>query len=387
MRILMINVVCGIRSTGRICTDLAVELEAQGHEVKIAYGRGAVPEQYQRYAIRVGNDLDVVSHAVKARCCDAAGFGSRRVTRRFIEWVKFFNPDVIHLHNIHGYYINIEELFRYLKTCGKRILWTLHDCWAITGHSAFCEASDCEKWKTGCLNCPKTGSYPASLIDKSKTNWYKKKAVFSGVPDLNIITPSIWLKKIVEQSFLKEYPVTVINNGVDTVSFHPTYGNLRDKLGIKNKKVILGVASVWEERKGLRDFISLSKCINNEECIIILVGLTERQIKRLPENIIGMERTDSIKQLAELYTLAEVFVNPTYEDNYPSVNLEAIACGTPVVTYMTGGSGESAEIYGKAINKSVTELYNVIMNDLPAMKKKDVSIDNETMTKKYLSLY
>ncbi|WP_207640375.1 glycosyltransferase [Ruminococcus albus] len=180
MKILMINVVCGIRSTGRICTDLADALTEQGHTVKIAYGRETVPEKYQKYAIRIGNDLDVKLHGVRARLLDECGFGSKRATIKFIEWVKKYDPDVIHLHNIHGYYINVEVLFDYLRSCGKKIIWTLHDCWAFTGHSALCDGINCEKWEKGCSNCPNLKEYPKSLFDYSKNNWIKKEKFFSG---------------------------------------------------------------------------------------------------------------------------------------------------------------------------------------------------------------
>ena len=176
----MINSVCGIRSTGRICTDIASELEAQGHQVKIAYGRENVPEQFQRYAVRIGNDLDMRLHGVKARLLDASGFGSKSATKRFIKWVKDYDPDVIHLHNIHGYYINIEILFNYLKNSGKPVVWTLHDCWAFTGHCAYFDFAGCEKWKTGCYGCPLKKSYPSSiLIDRSKKNYIQKKRLFT----------------------------------------------------------------------------------------------------------------------------------------------------------------------------------------------------------------
>lgn len=171
MKILMINVVCGIRSTGRICTDLAMALESKGHDVKIAYGREKVPEQFQKYAVRIGSDLSVSLHGVQARLADSAGFGSEKATKRFIEWVREYSPDVIHLHNIHGYYINIEILFEYLKECGKKVIWTLHDCWPFTGHSAYCDAISCERWITGCYDCPQSKAYPKSLVDKSNLNW------------------------------------------------------------------------------------------------------------------------------------------------------------------------------------------------------------------------
>ena len=361
MRILMINVVCGIRSTGRICTDLAAALEAHGHEVKIAYGREEVPEKFQKYAVRIGTDLDVRLHGLKARLLDGCGFGSKKATERFVEWIKEYDPDVIHLHNIHGYYINIEILFDYLRTCEKKIIWTLHDCWAFTGHAAYCEAAGCEKWINGCFNCPKKGDYPKSYIDNSKNNWIKKMQLFTGIEALQIVTPSMWLSDMVKESILSEYPVTVIHNGIDTSVFKPTKSEIRNKLGLKGKKIVLGVAALWEPRKGLNDFYRLSKMLSDKFCII-LVGLSKNQIARLPKKIIGIERTNSAEELAELYSEADVYVNPTYEDNYPTTNLEAIACKTPVVTYDTGGSAESAALFGGVVKKGdIDGLYKSVM--------------------------
>lgn len=386
MKVLMINVVCGIRSTGRICTDLADALTKQGHKVKIAYGREDVPEQYKKYAVRIGSDLDVKLHGVRARLLDESGFGSKKATERFIEWVKRYDPDVIHLHNIHGYYINVEVLFDYLRTCGKKIIWTLHDCWAFTGHAAYCEAADCERWKTGCNNCPKRDDYPKAITDNSRVNWVKKRKIFTGIPNLQIITPSKWLAGLVKKSFLRKYPVSVIYNGIDTSVFKPVDSSeLRKMLKIGDKKVILGVAAVWDQRKGLDDFIKLNKLIDKNKYQIVLVGLTEKQIANLPKSIIGITRTDSVEQLVELYSLAHVFVNPTYEDNYPTTNLEAIACGTPVITYDTGGSPESAVAYGKVVNKgSIKSLYSILSSRFSIAF--DESIHKDECIIKYMSV-
>ena len=387
MKILMINSVCGIRSTGRICTDLADALTEQGHKVKIAYGRETVPEQYMKYAVRIGSDLDVKLHGVRARLLDESGFGSKRATIRFIEWVKKFDPDVIHLHNIHGYYINIEVLFDYLRTCGKKIIWTLHDCWAFTGHAAYCEAANCERWKKGCRNCPKRDDYPKALYDNSKLNWLKKRKLFMGIPNLQIITPSKWLAGLVKKSFLRKYPVSVIYNGIDTSVFKPVDSSaLRKKLNLGDRKVILGVAAVWDERKGLDDFIKLNKLINKNKYQIILVGLSEMQIAKLPKSIIGIARTDSVEQLVELYSLAHVFVNPTYEDNYPTTNLEAIACGTPVITYDTGGSVESVPITNVVNQGDIKRIIEMIKH-IDFTYQSNWNFDNNYSIKQYLRLY
>ena len=230
MKVLMINVVCGIRSTGRICTDLATALETQGHEVKIAYGRENVPEQFRKYAVRIGSDLDVKLHGVKARLLDGAGFGSKKVTKQFIEWIKEYDPDVIHLHNIHGYYINVEVLFKYLKTCGKKIIWTLHDCWSFTGHCVYFDYVGCDKWKTGCSDCPQKKEYPARVgPDMSKSNYSVKKNLFTGILNMTLVTPSQWLANLIHDSYMKEYPVKVIYNGVDTEIFKPSVSSVKEK--------------------------------------------------------------------------------------------------------------------------------------------------------------
>lgn len=340
MKILLINSVCGKGSTGRICTDIADELIRQGVDVKIAYGRDNAPKKYDDIAIKICSNFGVCFNALKTRFFDNEGFNSKRATKKFIEWVKEYDPDVIHLHNLHGYYINLEILFSYLKTCGKKIVWTLHDCWSFTGHCPYFTAVKCEKWKTHCSHCPQKNNYPKAFIDRSKKNYEKKKILFTNVPNLTIITPSQWLADLVKQSFLAEYSVKVVNNTIDLNVFKPTPSDFREKYGLKDKKIILGVASVWNARKGFDDFLKLSNIIG-DDYRIVLVGVNKKQKKRLPKNVIAIERTNNAKELAEIYTAADVFFNPTYEDNYPTVNLEAQACGTPVITYNTGGSPES----------------------------------------------
>lgn len=392
MKILMINVVCGIRSTGRICTDLATTLDAQGHEVKIAYGRENVPEQFQKYAVRIGTDLDVKLHGIRARVADGAGFGSKRATENFIKWVKEYDPDVIHLHNIHGYYINVEVLFKYLKTCGKKVIWTLHDCWSFTGHTAYCDAVNCKRWVKGCHNCPLLNEYPASKIDRSKQNWRKKKAIFTGVPNMTIITPSKWLGTWVKNSFLKEYPVKVINNGIDTSQFYPIESDFKKKNGIEGKFVLLGVATSWDKMKGYPDYLELANRLG-DAYKVVLVGLTKDQMESLPKNIFGIERTANIQELAEIYTASDLFVNLSYCENYPTVNIEAMSCGTPVLTYKTGGSSEIViENNGYVVEQGDIGEVERIVRELRVEKELVVSLDKEqydnaTATKKYLKLF
>lgn len=342
MKVLLINSVCGIRSTGRICTEIAAELEAQGHEVKIAYGREQVPEKVKKYAVRIGTDWDVRAHGVLSRVFDAHGLGSKRATSVFLKWAEDYHPDLLWLHNIHGYYINYEMLFAWIKKHPEmKVRWTLHDCWAFTGHCAYFTIAKCDQWKDHCTACVQKKRYPASLLlDRCRRNYDRKKVAFTGVEHLTLITPSQWLADLVKQSFLKEYPVEIRYNKIDTSVFKPTPSDFRKQYGLEGKKIVLGVASVWDERKGLDDFIELAKLLD-DSYTIVLVGLSEKQLRNLPNGIIGIRRTNSTKELAAIYTAADVFVNPTYEDNYPTTNLEAQACGTPVITYRTGGSPES----------------------------------------------
>lgn len=342
MKVLFINTVCGIGSTGRICTDLAGKMRSQGHECKIAYGREPIPEMFRSDSIRIGNDRDMYLHVLRTRVLDEHGLASIGATREFLKWADEYNPELLWLHNIHGYYINYEMLFDWIKTRSHmQVKWTLHDCWAFTGHCSYFTMAECEQWKSHCLYCVQKKSYPSSVLkDNCKNNFDRKKASFCGVKNMTIITPSQWLAGLIKQSFLAEYPVEVRYNTINIDVFKPTPSNFRAKYGLKDKKVILGVASRWDERKGLNDFFKLRELLGDDDAIV-LVGLNQKQLRGLPKGIIGIHRTNNLTELAEIYTAADVFFNPTYEDNYPTVNLEAEACGTRVVTYRTGGAPET----------------------------------------------
>ena len=342
MKLLIINCVCGIRSTGRIVTDIAFEYQNNGYEVKIAYGRESVPEQYSGYAVRIGNEINVKLNAALCRVFDNDGFSAKKQTHEFLKWADSFDPDVVWLHNLHGYYINVELLFDWIKSRPQmEVKWTLHDCWAFTGHCSHFAYEKCFKWKSCCESCPLVREYPSSLVfDNSRKNFLNKKRIFNNVNNLTIVTPSKWLAEIVGESFLGNYPIQVSYNRIDEDVFKPTNSDFRKKYKLENKIIILGVASAWGEKKGLYDFYKLSEMLD-DEYQIVLVGLTEKQIKKVPDCIIAISRTNSKQELAEIYSAADVFLNLTYEDNYPTVNLEAQACGTPVITYKTGGSPES----------------------------------------------
>jgi putative colanic acid biosynthesis glycosyltransferase len=373
MKLLQINTVVNYGSTGRIAEEIGIIALSKGYDSTIAFGRKNGESKSK--LIRIENKLGNYIHVAKTRLTDKHGLGSKSATHKFIAKIKAIKPDIIHLHNIHGYYLNYEILFNFLNNEDIPIVWTLHDCWPITGHCSYFDLIACEKWITGCNNCPQISSYPASFVDNSFFNYELKKSLFQN-KNLTLVPVSKWLASIISKSFLKEQKSVVINNGVNTNIFKPiTPSNqVIKKYNPNKKKVILGVASVWENRKGLDDFIRLNSLINDNE-IIILVGVTTNQIKYLPKNIIGIKRTNSINELAELYSLADVFVNPTYEDNFPTTNLEAMACGTPVVTYKTGGSPESitADTGRVAQKGDLNGLYLAISEILSTEDKKTMN--------------
>ena len=343
MKILFINEVCGTGSTGKITCELAEQYEREGHEVRVAYGRSSfVPEKYGRFAVRIGTMKDVYIHAIMTRLTDRHGFYSVRATRKFIEWAEDYNPDFLWLHNIHGYYINIEILFDWIKSRPyMRVFWTLHDCWTFTGHCVYFTMAGCNKWKTHCKDCPQRNIYPSSFVDGSYRNYDEKRRIFTGIQDMTIITPSRWLADLVKQSYLKDYSVEVRHNTIDKSIFTPTVSDFREKHNLNGKIIVLGVASIWEKRKGLDDFVKLSSMLDPAKFAIVLIGVKPEQAKSIPQNIITIPRTDSPKELAGIYTAADVFFLPSYEENYPTVCLEAEACGTPVIAYDAGGSPET----------------------------------------------
>lgn len=343
MKYLFINSVYGFGSTGRIIADTCKRLSNEGHMCAVAYGRTCVDKDCVAQLIRIGRKSDYLIHAGMTRLFDLNGYGSILATKRLISKIENYRPDVIWLHNLHGYYLNIEILFNWLKEHPRiKILWTLHDCWAFTGHCAHFSAAGCNRWLSGCGGCTQLREYPKTYgQDRTRQHYAHKQACFSGVSDLTILVPSEWLAQLVRQSFLKDYPVEILHNQIDTSLFKPTASDFKKRYGLSEKAMILGVASVWDKNKGLPDFCQLRKKLD-DHFAIVLVGVTAKQKSKLPPDIIALPRTTSPIELAELYTAADIFVNPTHQDNYPTVNLEARACGTPVITYDVGGSPESA---------------------------------------------
>jgi hypothetical protein BACCOPRO_03215 len=320
---------------------------AQGWESYVAYSRGRDGEmQSSSKTIPVGSRFDVARHGLYTRLTDRHGLASSAATRRFITEIERLDPDIVHIHNIHGYFLNYRLLFDYLARSNRRVVWTVHDCWLYTGHCYYYSFAGCDRWQSGCGKCPQRSAFPKSwLFDRSAQNWLDKRQAFTSLPkERFVIVPvSDWIREEMRKSFLKDCDFRVIHNGIDLDVFRPLpdVEEVKEKYGLSQyKTIILGLASIWSKEKGLDDFITMSRRVTSAERIV-LVGVDDKTRKRLPENITAIRRTDNVEELARLYAAATAFVNPTWQDNYPTVNLESIACGTPVVTYHTGGSIEA----------------------------------------------
>lgn len=288
-----------------------------------------------------GYQIENVLNTVLARNTGIHCQGSFIGTWRLIQRLKIIQPDLIHIHNLHLWTVNVPMLMNFIKSNHIPVIWTLHDCWAFTGHCAHFIQTGCRKWIDGCCQCKSLNRYPFSRFDRTDLMWRKKREWFSNIPDLQIVTPSEWLKRMVGQSFLQNYPAIVINNGIDLNIFKPGHSDFRSRYGLEGKYIVLGVAFQWSHAKGLDVFVNLAKQLDPEKYRIILVGTNDSIDKDLPENIISIHRTENQQDLAEIYSTADLFVNPTREENFPTTNLESLACGTPVLTSSVGGCPET----------------------------------------------
>ncbi|MBO4841857.1 MAG: glycosyltransferase [Bacteroidales bacterium] len=340
-KLLQINPVVRLNtSTGRIMREIGELAMASGWDSYVAYSgaRDGMP-QHSSQLVPVGDKLDLAVHAAATRLFDAHGLASKRGTRQFIERIRTIDPDVIHIHNIHGYFLNYPLLFKYLQESGKPVVWTIHDCWLYTGHCYYYSAAHCSKWQTGCGHCPQKRAFPASwLFDRSARNLRDKQRAFGALENLTIVPVSDWIRQEMASSILADKHYQVIHNGIDLDTFRP---EAEEAEGKAEGTQILGVASIWLEEKGWSDLMRLAGQLRTGEKLVLVGRTTEEQRRQLPAGVELIERTENIGRLAALYARSTVFVNPTWQDNYPTVNLEAIACGTPVVTYRTGGSVES----------------------------------------------
>lgn len=395
-KLLQINVTANWGSTGKIAEAINQAAQRKGWECSTAYGRWANPSKFTTY--KVGNKWDMYVHYFENRIFDREGLSSRRATKALIRHIEELKPDVISLHNIHDHYLNYELLFRYLNDTDIKVVWTFHDCWAFTGHCFHFVTKDCMRWKTGCHDCPLHHLYPNTVLDRSVKNYSLKKELFSANKNLAIVACSDWLGDFVKESFLKDKRIEVIHNGVDLQMFRPQDGKKSREGKESERRVfkIIAVSSVWYPNKGELDIYKLRTMLPEDEYEITMVGLSAEQAKNLPEGIRGIQRTQNVQELAQLYSEADVLINPTYEDNFPTVNIEALACGTPVITYRTGGSPEAIDDKtGMVIEQgNVVSLANAVMQmkDTPlssadCRKRAEEHFDKDKCFEKYIELY
>lgn len=395
-KLLQINSVVNTGSTGVIVEEIGRKVMSKGWESFIAYGRNNATNSKSNL-IKVGNNYDILLHGISTRLFDNHGLCSKRATENLVGKIKEISPDVIHLHNVHGYYINYPILFSYLREWSGPVVWTLHDCWAFTGHCAYYSFAKCDKWKFKCNNCPQKKQYPSSLLfDRSEENFQKKGEIFGMLPNLTIVTVSDWLSSQVRMSFLGKYRRAVIKNGINRDIFNVSYKELETK---KNPDVfrILGVANTWDRRKGLMDFIELRKKLpNNFE--ITLVGLSQKQIEKLPSGIVGISRTSTQSELAKLYANSDVYINTSIEETLGMTTIEAMGCGTPAIVYESTACSEPIEpVFCKSvpprnIDAVIKAINEVIESQSPDMANTlsrwvDNHFTNEVFLNNYMSLY
>ena len=335
MKIVQINSVCGLGSTGKICVGISKILNTQKIENYILYCQG-----YSAYPQGIKCTERVPKlQALRSRVLGNYGFNSRKTTERLIAELERIAPDVVHLHNLHSHNCDLDMLMDYFRQRNTKLVWTFHDCWAFTAYCPHFVMAKCDKWKTGCHHCVQRKTF-SWFFDRSRWLYQKKKDAFSGL-NLTVVTPSRWLAELVKESMFRDYPVRVINNGIDLNVFCPVNADFREKYHIpEDKMILLGVAIQWVPRKGADVMIRLAQRLDPEKFQIVLVGTDDEIDRQLPENIISIHRTANQQELAEIYSAADLFLNPTREDTYPTVNLESLACGTPILTFRTGGSPE-----------------------------------------------
>ena len=370
MKVLLINSMCGTASTGRIVAGIYEQVKAAGSEAKVAYGfrKAAKVPECDRY--KINSKAGYYFHNILAKITDRTGLYSKRQTKKFIKWINEYDPDIVNIHNLHGYYINYEILFDYLKKADKKVVLTLHDCWSFTGHCAHFDMVGCEGYLTGCKECKHKNTYPKCWFKCQAGKTYElKKRLLCSIENLTVVTPSYWLADLAKKSFLGNREIKVINNGIDLSLFKPTDGDIKAKLGVEGKKITLAVANSWNHGKGFDDLNVIADKLP-EEIKIVMVGLEKGQLKKVNSNIVALTRTNSIKELAALYSAADVFLNLTREDTFPTVNIESLACGTPVITYNTGGSPEIiAKNCGRVVEKGDISGVIAAINDYCAGEK------------------
>lgn len=331
-RLLIINVALNWGSTGKIVEGIGSLAKSRGWEVYVAHG-ARYKNRSNLKAIQVSGRAEEWIHYIGSSLFDAQGLGSRCATRRFLKEVDEISPDVVHIHNIHGCFLNYPLLFNYLRDKQIPVVWTLHDCWAMTGHCVHFEKTHCERWKTQCEKCPQKRDFPTSyLLDRSKRNYALKKQLLTSMDRMRITTVSAWLKGVAEKSYLNKFPIDVVPNGIDTGRFNYTDKDIKKRFQIESKILLLAVASGFEERKGIFDYVALSRILT-DKYQLMLVGVNDQDRKVLPDNVIAVSRANGPEELAAFYSASDVLLSLSYEETFGLTVVEAMACGTPAIVY------------------------------------------------------
>lgn len=340
IKVLRITTEVNRSSIGRTTEQIGKLVLNEGWESFIAWGRADGNSASQK--IRIGSKLSVYVHVLLTRLLDMHGYGSYFATKRFIKQVKKISPDIIHLHDIHGYYINHKVLFDYLKVAGIPVVWTHHDCWAFTGHCAHFAIVECEKWKTECCGCPQLKAYPTSYYDGSRRNYIRKKALFTSLDNIYHVGVSKWICDELKHSFFKNHTISFIYNGIDTNKFKPCSvegDSIRKKYGLGEGPLLIVVATAWSKNKGLEDYLGLRRILD-EKYTILFVGYPLDQIALLPKGISGIPRTESIEELATLYSTSSIVLNLSHAESFGKSTAEGLACGVPGIVYNCTASPE-----------------------------------------------
>lgn len=393
-KLVQINVTCN-GSTGRIMNQIQQTAENEGWEAYSFFGRGKPANEK---CIKIDTKIEILCHVFISRLLNMQGHCSILATYRLIKKIKKINPNIVHLHNIHGYYINYKILLKFLAKSEIPVVWTLHDCWAFTGHCASYTSNKCNKWQENCQNCKNIKEYPKSYFEakRSKKEFLLKEKLINDIDNITFTVPSSWLRNETKKSFLKNKNIQIIHNFIDTSIFKPTVDyTIKDKYSIpKNKKIILGVASVWTQEKGIDYFKQLSNIINMKKEIIVMVGLTKKQIKSMPSNIIGIKKIENIEDLVKLYSISNVFFNPSIQETFSMVTLEALACGVPCIVMNSTATPELIKTKECGIIeqdfdlKKTYEDIQKIMEDKEIKKRKEIASNyDKSYVKQYINLY
>lgn len=356
---------CG--APGKIAEQIGLLAMTRGWDVYMAHGmRHSNPSQLKTIPMVTSHEEKI--HALYSLLLDRHGLGPDGKTKKLVQWIENNKPDVIHLHNIHGYFLNYKTLFEYLATRDIPLVWTFHDFWPITGHCAYFDHIGCRKWETQCMDCPINGEYPKSiLLSRTSKNFELKRRLFSSIKRMTVVPVSKWGGSLIKDSFLGKYPILPIYNGVDIHVFKPRESDLKRKLGLEGKTILLGVASPWSDRKGYSKYIELrSKLPDNYT--IIMVGVNDQEIQELPKGIIGIKRTQNQIELAEYYSLADIVLNLSCQETFGMTTVEGLACGSPVIVMNKTASPELVTpetgiiVEPGNINNIVSAIYEIKAN-------------------------